>query len=382
MSTHQRDGIHVSAIVAVYNAEPYLARCIDSLIGQTLTPIEIILVDDGSTDGSAAICDAYASRDKRIVVIHKQNGGQTTARNAGLAVARGSYVHFVDSDDWLDHTMYEQLYTQATQDDADIITCDSVFHNGDTEIIARQHVPAGTYNKAEMIEHVYPNLIYSGRFFYFGIYAAMWNKLFKRELVRPNIVAVDPAVRIGEDGLTTFATFLDANRVCVVDTPLYHYRDDNTTSLTRSYCREQFDSALLLIDYLRQIAAKHIDTYDLTNQIDIYLLYNIRSIIIEEFYYRHKKPFRSRYAYIRRIVTHPAVIEACMRVDYSRGFTKEQVRFFALIQTGHVQLLTLEAIYQAMAMRTKRAIRQLLPGKALAIIRTFRRPAPARQPLT
>ena len=113
----------ISIIVPVYNVEQYLAECIESIRNQSLTDIEIILVDDGSPDNSGAICDDYARKDDRIRVIHKKNGGLSSARNAGLEVAIGEYIGFVDSDDWVDGEMYEVLYKNAVENQAEIAAC-------------------------------------------------------------------------------------------------------------------------------------------------------------------------------------------------------------------------------------------------------------------
>ena len=113
----------ISVIVPIYNVEKYLAKCIDSIINQTLTNIEIILVNDGSTDNSRKIIDKYDKKDSRIKVIHKKNGGQGSARNAGLDIAKGEYIGFVDSDDWIDSNMYENLYNAAISNNADIVVC-------------------------------------------------------------------------------------------------------------------------------------------------------------------------------------------------------------------------------------------------------------------
>ena len=113
----------ISIIVPIYNVERYLMECIDSIRNQTLTDIEIILVDDGSPDNSGAICDDCALKDDRIKVIHKKNGGLSSARNAGLKVAIGEYIGFVDSDDWVDGEMYEFLYKNAVEKHAEIAAC-------------------------------------------------------------------------------------------------------------------------------------------------------------------------------------------------------------------------------------------------------------------
>lgn len=362
--------VKVSIIVPVYNSGLYLTKCLDSLITQTLKDIEIILVNDGSKDNSGNICDDYAKKDRRIKVIHQQNQGQTIARINGLKASNGEYIHFVDSDDWLDSSMEEKMHELAINADADIVTCDSIFHKGKKEIIAKQLFDGGVYDKKRLLEEVYDKMIYSGKFFYFGIYAAMWNKLFKREIIIPNIENVDPAVRIGEDGLSTFACFLDAEKVVITKDALYHYRDDNADSLTRSYCWEQFDSALLLVAYLRRLAAKHIETFDINPQIDIYLLYNIKSIIIEEFYYKVKKTYRHRYQYLRRIVTHPTVQSTCERVVTSGQLNPSDQSLFKLIQSGRFHSLLASAISRSLDQRTRYITRKIAYSTRISM-RTF-----------
>ena len=109
----------ISVIVPVYNVEKYLRKCIDSLTNQTLKDIEIILVNDGSTDNSGSIIDEYAKQDKRVIAIHKENGGQSSARNMGLDIAKGKYVGFIDSDDWIELDMYENMYLALVKGNAD-----------------------------------------------------------------------------------------------------------------------------------------------------------------------------------------------------------------------------------------------------------------------
>lgn len=149
----------VSVIVPVYNAEKYLQECVDSILRQTLTDLELILVDDGSTDTSPALCDRYAEQDARVKVIHKPNGRAASARNAGIRAASGGYVAFVDSDDWVSPEMYEKMLDT----DADVTLCDYVRFQGKTETpFTQPSVNAGFYDKAQMREKIYPHLVMDG----------------------------------------------------------------------------------------------------------------------------------------------------------------------------------------------------------------------------
>lgn len=149
----------VSVIVPVYNAEKYLQECVDSILRQTLADLELILVDDGSTDSSPALCDRYAEQDARVKVIHKPNGRAASARNAGIRAASGDYVAFVDSDDWVSPEMYEKMLGTG----ADVTLCDYVRFQGKTETpFTQPNVNAGFYDKAQMREKIYPHLVMDG----------------------------------------------------------------------------------------------------------------------------------------------------------------------------------------------------------------------------
>lgn len=260
----------VSIIVAIWNTEQYLACCIDSILNQTFRDIELILVDDGSSDGSAILCDKYEQLDKRVHVIHQKNSGQTVARQNGLRIANGEYVLIFDSDDWLELDALEVVVNAAVKNDADIVTFNGYFNYANHQSQVRQPVKSGVYDKEGLINNIYPTMIFSGRFFYFGIFASMWNKLFRRELITSNIMSIDTRVKVFEDGLATFPAFLDAQRVCVLgDEFLYHYRD-NMPSITRSYIKDQFSSTILLFEALNKMNMDKKHIYNISKQLDYF----------------------------------------------------------------------------------------------------------------
>lgn len=173
----------LSVIIPVYNAESYLARCLDSLLAQTFANFEAILVDDGCTDGSAALCDGYAEKDKRFHCIHKENGGHTSARQAGLKQAAGTYVAFVDSDDWIAPDMYQTMCSAAENTGADMVCCNYIAVTPKRDIVCRSSFSGGLYEKRRLEEEVYPRMLYSGVYFTYGEAPNLWNKLFRRELL-------------------------------------------------------------------------------------------------------------------------------------------------------------------------------------------------------
>lgn len=351
--------VFISIVVPVYNVEKYLRQCVDSILSQTFTDFELILVDDGSKDSSPEICDEYSVNNECVFVIHQPNGGQVKARKAGLKKAIGEYIFFVDSDDWIEPNALEVACKSAKDNNADIVTFDGYFcYSNNRRLPVGQSIPSGVFDKKAMIEKIYPNMLYSGRFFYFGIYAAMWNKIFRRSILTPNMVNVDPRLKIGEDGVTTFATFLDAKRVCVLGSQhLYDYRDNNF-SITRSYCPNQFNNAKLLIQTLRDINTKK-NVYDLSTQIDYYLMYNVYSIFIEEFYYRYKKSYAQRIKYLTEIANDKSVIEVANRCDYT-GMNRQFRSFFDKLKKGQTIRLIDTTAHIAYKKRLRVYLKKLL----------------------
>lgn len=173
----------ISVIVPVYKVEQYLNRCVDSILNQTYTDLEIILVDDGSPDNCPAICDDYAAQDARVKVIHKKNGGLSSARNAGLDAAHGDYIAFVDSDDWVDPEMYEALIKLAEEHDADIVQSEYRFYRPwKTENKILDCDNRGTvdcYTNMEALE-----ALYFGPQMFDGITIMVWTKIYKAELLK------------------------------------------------------------------------------------------------------------------------------------------------------------------------------------------------------
>lgn len=348
----------ISVIVPVYKAEKYLRKCIDSIINGGIDDYELILVDDGSPDNSGQIADDYAMRNpKQIKVIHQKNCGHTLARQAGFRASRGDYIWLVDSDDYLAPEALGKINRIIEKHHPDIVTFDNFIDVRGRSYPAVQSVPHGVFDRQGLIEKVYPRMIYSGNFFYFGIYAAMWNKVFRRSIIGPNLLAVSPKVKIHEDGLASFGSFLDAKSVVISGQKLYHYRKDNA-SITRSYCPNQFKGFLILADSLEKMN-RHKAVYDLSNQINFYLLYNIFSLIFEEFYFRHDKPPKKRRSFVVEVINHQQVKRALSDVDITTLPDKYQ-KFFRLAKARQVGRLIAYAKWLAYQKRAKMLAKQIL----------------------
>ena len=211
----------VSVIVPVYNVENYLRECLDSIVAQTYRNIEVILIDDGSNDSSGAICDEYADKDNRIKVIHKENGGVSAARNTGLDIAKGDWISYVDSDDYIESTMIETLICLAKKNDVelamcsfkDISECDNVLHENDIRIFSKDEL---IYN------YVVRNADYR-------ITEGIWDRIYKRVLVEGLRFKND---RINEDILYTMEVFTRAHKAVYTSENLYNYRAGREGNIT------------------------------------------------------------------------------------------------------------------------------------------------------
>mgnify|MGYP002678541719 CR=1 FL=1 len=169
----------LSIVVPAYNVEEYLPQCVDSILRQTFTDFELLLVDDGSKDSTGKVCDEYAGKDRRIRVIHKENAGLVSARKAGLSKALGTYVAYVDGDDWIAECMMEKLCGQASDTGADIVISDFVAA-GKTEEPLSQNMDGGFYDKEALKKKVYPEMLSRGEYFSFGFPPAVMPVFWRR----------------------------------------------------------------------------------------------------------------------------------------------------------------------------------------------------------
>lgn len=199
----------ISVIVPVYNVEPYLGICLDSIVNQTYRDLEILVIDDGSTDGCDVICDEYKERDERIRVFHTENRGLSAARNRGLKEANGEWIGFVDSDDWIESDMYETLVKKAEKSGADIVECG----------IFREYSDRTEENTKRTLDLTGVEAIHA--LLQGEIFNTVWNKLWHRKTLE-NIRF--PEGRVYEDIATTYRILIGSNRVCSVAESKYHHR--------------------------------------------------------------------------------------------------------------------------------------------------------------
>lgn len=237
----------ISLIMPVYNAEKYLEKCLNSIINQTYTNIQIIIVNDGSTDKSFDLCKNYAEKDNRIVLINKENRGVSSARNEGLALAVGEYIGFIDADDYIEPDMIERLTINAIDNNADVSMCgfllertDGTFRN---KVLARVII---RYSGVEAIN----NILYRYEFHGF-----VWNKLFSREIIKGDIPkSFDEDIHVYEDLLFCYECIIGSDCIVYDNKQYYHYiiHDNQTSAGFSTRKLTSLKAFEKMIDYTKQ----------------------------------------------------------------------------------------------------------------------------------
>ncbi|WP_407856661.1 glycosyltransferase family 2 protein [Enterococcus hailinensis] len=219
----------ISIIVPVYKVEKYLEKCVDSILAQTFTDFELILVDDGSPDNSGTICDEYAKKDPRVKVIHKENGGLSSARNAGINIAKGKYLGFIDSDDYIADDMYEILYKNIVKYNADISSIELISVYNDQFSLKRHSSTVKVLNQEQVMRSVLEGTCF---------YAYAWNKLYRRELFE---TIRFPQGRTFEDAFIIMKLLSISKKFVVSNLEKYYYVRHKNSIMGSNFSKKTFD---------------------------------------------------------------------------------------------------------------------------------------------
>lgn len=291
----------VSVIVPVYNAEKYLRSCVDSILAQTVRDIELILVDDGSTDTSPAICDEYAVEDSRVKVLHKPNGRAASARNAGLRIASGEYVAFVDADDLIVPEMYEKMLAA----EADVCLCDYVRFQGEQEYpFSQPNVEGGFYDKEQIREKIYPHLVMDG--VEYPITISNWAMLIRCSVITNNQLAYREDILISEDAPFGAEVLYCADTFAYLKGEYYYRYRMTGGSASKTYKAWWWESSLKINEETENFFSKCQD-YDFTQQIKSNMFYLARA---EIYYILNSRNLtkREQNEKIRAVMNHPRVV--------------------------------------------------------------------------
>ena len=281
----------ISVIVPVYNVEQYLERCVDSIINQTYKNLEIILVNDGSTDNSGQLCDELAKKDDRIRVIHKKNGGLSAARNTGISNAEGEYVYFPDSDDWIEPDTFLALAEALESQEFDIISFNREFVKGEEDAIVSEpevtQVFEGKDAFMQMLKHSY-------------ITGFANDKVYRKSLFSDHNIQF-PIGKYYEDLGTNYKLFLSAKKVYATNQKYYHYLVDNPDSITQSWNEKKFRD---MFGFYKEIFySDFVRSYLNQEELHISQLYYVNGLIhlLASLY---KSKLDSQYAEIKNDVNH------------------------------------------------------------------------------
>ena len=308
----------ISIIIPVYNVEEYLSACLKSVIGQTYKNLEIIVVDDGSTDKSGMICDEYCSRDNRITVIHKKNGGLSDARNAGLKAAKGQYIGFVDSDDWIDPEMYEILYQSCKMYEADISFArykDVAMEACQDDFIDDSHESKNYYRLVVTSEQYLESILTEN-----GVIESNWSvwvRLYKATVIKELRFEKGKCF---EDVLYSTKAIMNTPKCIYVNRILYYYRC-RATSITNTSIRSKFDRKIVtdlmdqeekVIDYLEHCGERR-------------LFYIAKVVFYQQMlFYETRNPYRE---YEKRFKEFLLKCKLSLKEIYSLSFSnKEKIK--------------------------------------------------------
>lgn len=244
----------LGVVVPVYNAGAYLEQCVTSIINQTYDNLEIVLVDDGSTDNSGSICDEYAKRDKRIHVIHQDNQGMPRARYVGLRKLKTEYATFVDADDWIKRDAYEKM-AKYMEEEIEVISFSQIqYYSESYEYISRSHFPKGKYNAQTIRQKIFPSLIFNIENMEGGFNPSLCNAIIKTELLMEQITSVcSLSINYGEDMATMFPLLIHVKSMIITDEVLYYYRQRKFNEIAEYMIdKDYYKKLFLFYEYMKK----------------------------------------------------------------------------------------------------------------------------------
>ena len=330
----------VSVIIPIYNVEIYLERCIKSLIHQTYTNVEILLIDDGSEDSSLAICKEFEEIDSRIKVVHKANEGLGITRNYGLKEARGRYVVFVDSDDYITLDAIEILYRDITKNKCDLVIADH-FYKGEPNGIP---IVSGVYSEHDVVDNVYMHMLGGHAKKKDDLCVSVCGNIYDINLIRDHHICF-PSERklIWEDLVFNSSYLLFCNRVYMEGKPLYHYCY-NVESLTHRYDPDKLVKVMKMYSYMQQQIAKFCfkNCQEATERLQNNFMGNIRTCLKLEVYYSHKNGKEMALKNIKAICNDKEVVELLENYPTSYYTKTQYIYNFAILHKLYrtVYLLT------------------------------------------
>lgn len=255
-----KDGELLTVVVPVYNTSHYLSKCLESIMYQQYKNLDIILIDDGSTDGSGKICDEFSNIDNRIRVFHQKNMGLVATRKFGVELAKGDLITFVDSDDWIEFDMYYKMMAAYMEFEPDMVTSGITIENGDKVSYEIDIIPAGLYDHKKIKDQIVSCMMYDEHSRRRAVTPSVWNKIYKKDLFRKIIFNLDESITYGEDAAVTYIYIAKATRIMVLNKSWYHYVI-HSDSMSRKYDIISFEKIYRFYTYMKAQFLEH-DLWD------------------------------------------------------------------------------------------------------------------------
>lgn len=300
----------ISVIMPIYNCEKYLKRSIESVLNQTYKKLELILINDGSTDNSLKVCREYEIKDDRVKVIDKENGGVSSSRNAGLEIATGEYVTFVDADDWIEPCMYEIMLKQFLKNKVEFVICNRLkeYIDGKKEKFYIDSV--GCYNVEHFLEEIYRKT---------DIAFNVWNSVFKKDVI--NNVKFDENIALAEDNLFILEVLMNCNNGEIIDDCLYHYvQHENSANNQRIITEISMSSLIADKRQLEILKEKDKELYNYCRNMLIRDAVNISKKIIAN--KQHNREWEKR---IKKIIRNELLTGITFNKNVPEGIIKNAI---------------------------------------------------------
>lgn len=311
----------VSAIIPVYNSEEFLEACIESLRNQTLKEIEMIFINDGSTDGSLDILRKYEKIDSRIKIIDQKNSGPSAARNRGIEIVTGDYISFIDSDDLIDKDMYKDMYEIASLDNSDAVICDMKMFEDENELYIRGlRYSNNKYDRKEIHNKIFKELLSNSQF------NSMANKIYKKSIIKEEHIRLDERIYYAEDWLFNMKFFQVSNKVSYINECYYYYRRGHESS-SSLYKQDTFEKVGLWIYRMRKKYAKELNMNPYLAVDDLFKV--IIHCIISEFR-RLDINLKDKFKNVSYIVNSKECEEAIDNIDLYRLKNKEKFLYYSI----------------------------------------------------
>lgn len=332
-------GVLISAIIPVYNSEEYLEECIKSLINQSLKEIEMIFINDGSRDNSLSILEKYKKIDKRIKIINQSNSGPSNARNRGLQIAKGEYISFIDSDDWIDINMYKEMYSIAQSENADIVISDMIkyYSKEDYKYVKELNLPQGLYTGEIIIEKIV------SKYFKNSLCNSMADKIFKSDIIREHSICLDESLYYAEDWKFNVDFLKYTNRAYYMNKAFYYYRR-NYESSSCKYNEDTFSHNGITLYNNRKIYAKYFNINEFEGAEE--LLNIMKHCIIMEVSQKEVS-IKRKINRINTIINMSEVNEAIIHVCKNKLSLKDKIFYLATKRKMSILLY----IYSVIALR-------------------------------